>query len=84
MMIDVKEINKEFKLAMKHFKMAMDLAKVNFIVGQYVVNSATEKKARKPRAQKTKEDPKNLPDMDKSGYMKKRAKMEEGDKVIVA
>lgn len=75
----VKEIYKEFNLAKKHFKKAVDLAKKNIVVGE-IHYMETEKK---PRARKVKVAPepegKELPNLDKGGYMSKRQKPETAD-----
>lgn len=63
--VNVKEIYKEFNLAKKHFKKAVELAKKNLVVGE-IHFAGSEKK---PRARKAKVTPepegKELPDLDK-------------------
>jgi len=77
--VNVKEIYKEFNLAKKHFKKAIELAKKNIIVGE-IHYAGTEKKT---RVRKVKATPapemKDLPDLDKGGYMSKRQKPETAD-----
>ncbi len=86
--VNVKEIYKEFNEAKRHFKKAVDLAKKNFVIGEihYLIG---EKKARIKKAKVTpvldyrseiiKGEGKELPDLDKSGYMSKRNKNETAD-----
>jgi len=50
-MIEIKELNKELKLAMKHFKNAVGMAKRNMIIGE-VNFPAKEKKVVKQRLKK--------------------------------
>ena len=84
MMTSVKEINKEFNLAKKHFKKAIELGKRNLIIGE-VNFPKGEKKIIKERLKKLAKiesssggksiilgDETSLPDFDKGGYMKKR------------
>ena len=78
MITSLKEINKEFALARKHFKNGIELARKNIIVGEIIMSGPTEKKPRTPRAKKAKE-PKDLPDLDKDGYMNKRGKTDDPD-----
>lgn len=63
--VNVKEIYKEFNLAKKHFKKAVDLAKKSIVVGEISFAGS----AMKPRVRKAKVAPapegKDLPDLDK-------------------
>ncbi len=72
MMTDVKEVNKHYRLAKWHFNKAIELGKKNIVVGE-IHFAGTEKK---PRTRKVKVAPepegKELPDLDKDGYMSKR------------
>ena len=49
--VNVKEIFKEFNLAKKHFKKAVDLAKKSIVVGE-IIFPAKEKKIIKERLKK--------------------------------
>jgi len=64
--INVKEVYKEFNLAKKHFKKAVELAKKSVIIGE--INFPSTPKA--VRTKKTKNP--DLPDADAKGYMKER------------
>ena len=72
MMTTTKEVKKEFALAKKHFNRAIELAKKNMIIGNVQFVGTAEKKTR-VRKSRVKPEPeeKNLPDLDKDGYMKK-------------
>jgi hypothetical protein len=67
MITNLQEINKEYRLAMKHFKKAIELAKKSIVVGE--INFPTPEK--KVRAKKVKVTPgpqgKDLPE-DKSPF----------------
>lgn len=73
--VNLKDVQKEFNLAIRHFRTAIKLAKKNLIVGQINFEAAEKK----PRARKVKvtKDPENLPDADKEGYMLPRGKEKE-------
>ncbi len=83
--VNVKEIYKEFGLAKKHFKKAIDLAKKNILVGE-IHFSVAEKKVRTRKVPRSKSEistpeleGKILTDLDKNGYMSKRQKRETAD-----
>ncbi len=83
--VNIKEIYKEYYLAKKHFKKAIELAKKSVVVGE--INFPTkEKKIVRERLKKLakiapegKTDDSILPDLDKDGYMNKRKKHETAD-----
>lgn len=90
MLTDVKEVNKKLKLAMKIFKDAVQTVKDNMVVytinpptekkvrAPRKVRVVRESTAKKPKEIHyhafTSEPEKDLPDLDKGGYMNKRSK----------
>jgi hypothetical protein len=84
MITGIKEINKYFRDAKWNLNKAIELAKKNIVVGE--IRFPAAQKIRKPRKPTTTIDsmitavqkkprgrkPKNLPDVDKDGYMNKR------------
>ena len=74
--INIKEIFKEFNLAKKHFKKAVELGKKNVVVGQ--INFAgTPIKVRTRKAKVTPApEGKDLPDLDKDNKFFNRKKSE--------
>jgi len=75
MMVEIKNVLKEFNLAKKHFKKAVELGKKNVVVGQ--INFAGTPIKIRVRKAKVAPEGKELPDLDKDGYMKKRKKGED-------
>lgn len=87
--VNVKEIYKEFGLAKKHFKKAIELAKGSVVIGEIHFPGTTIK----VRTRKVKVTPEtegkavtvgnagkaDLADLDKDGYMSKRKKHETAD-----
>jgi len=64
--VNVKEIYKEFNLAKKHFKKAIELAKKNVVIGE-IHFAGAEKKAKVKKAKVTPApEGENLSDLDKN------------------
>ena len=78
MIVGIKEVQKEFNLAIRHFRNAVKMAKKNLVVGQ--ISFPETKPERKPRTRKAKGPvresfpAKDLPDKDKEPYMLPRGK----------